>query len=172
MCPFIKKIIMIRTAFYPGSFDPVTLGHVDIIRRGAQLVDRLVIGVGTHHGKKSIFSTDDRTDMLQRVCAPLRESCGCEIEVVTYDNLTIDAVKTHEASIILRGLRNGSDFDYENQLAGMNKELAPKVETVFLTSSPKCRHITATLVRQIASMGGDVSSFVPPSLVKEITDKF
>lgn len=162
---------MIRTAFYPGSFDPVTLGHLDIITRGAKLVDRLIIGVGTHPGKVSTFSDTERVEMLEAVCTGLIEKCQCDIEVETYNNLTIDAVNDVKATIILRGLRNGSDFDYENQLAGMNKELAPDIETVFLTSSPKYRHINATLVRQIASMGGDISAFVPASLLEVIKQK-
>ncbi len=163
---------MTRTAFYPGSFDPLTLGHVDIISRGAYLVDHLVIGVGTHPGKTPVFSAKERVDMLRRVCVHFSEKSGTAITIVPYDNLTVDAAKAHDATVILRGLRNNSDFDYENQLAGMNRELAKEIETLFLASSPKCRHITATLVRQIAAMGGDISAFVPRSLFDEITHKF
>ena len=163
---------MTKTAFYPGSFDPLTLGHLDIISRGLSLVDSLVIGVGTHPGKKTAFSAEQRVKMLEKVCNSLSDKSGATIKVVTYDKLTVDAAKSCGATLILRGLRNGSDLDYEGQLAGMNKELANDVETVFLLSSAKSRHITATLVRQIASMGGDVSSFVPQALVKEITENF
>ncbi len=162
---------MTITAFYPGSFDPVTLGHFDIIKRGALLFDRLVIGVGAHPGKQSAFSIKQRVDMLQRSCAELNKS-STDIEVVTYNSLTTEAVHKCGASVILRGLRNNSDFDYEEQLASMNKVLADEIETVFLASSSDSRHISATLVRQIASMGGDVSPFVPQLLVKEITEHF
>ncbi len=163
---------MTKTAFYPGSFDPPTLGHLDIISRGVHLVDHLIIGVGAHPGKNSVFSAAERVNMLERACSNLGDKSGTKISVMTYDKLSVDAVRSSGATIILRGLRNGTDLDYEGQLAGMNRELANDVETVFLLSSAKSRHITATLVRQIASMGGDVSSFVPQALVTEITEKF
>ena len=163
---------MATIAFYPGSFDPVTLGHYDIIRRGAALFDRLVIGVGTHPGKQPSFSGRQRVDMIERCCADLNTRADVNISVVTYNTLTTQAVHKCGASVILRGLRNSSDFAYEDQMAGTNKVLANSIETVFLASSSEVRHISATLVRQIASMGGDVSPFVPQRVVKEITRHF
>lgn len=154
------------TAFYPGSFDPLTLGHLDIIRRAGKLVDKLVIGVGVHHGKKPKYSDDERVGMLTHECLRLAKSCACQFDIVTFENLAVDAAREHGATMIIRGLRDASDFDYEMQMAGMNAGLAGDIETVFLASSPEVRHIAASLVRQIVNMGGDVSPFVPESVVR------
>ena len=162
---------MTNTAFYPGSFDPVTNGHMDIIVRAGGLVDRLVIGVGVHHGKTPFFSSDLRVDMLENVCQSIGKSVDCKFDVVTFDNLVVDAARSYGAAMIIRGLRDSGDFDYEMQMAGMNAGLAADIETVFLASSPKVRHIAASLVRQIALMGGDVSSFVPPHVLAELKKK-
>ena len=151
-----------RVGLYCGSFDPVTYGHVDIVRRAAHLVDRLVIAIGTHHDKHPLFSAAERVKLTSQVLDPVAEEVGLKLEVTTYDNLTVDAAKDASATIVIRGLRDAGDFDYEMQMAGMNQALAPEIETVFLASSPNSRHIAASLVRQIAAMGGDVSSFVPP----------
>jgi len=155
-------------AFYPGSFDPLTFGHVDIIRRASKLADSLIIGVGMHHGKKPLFSADQRVTMLKQQCAEFAKDGGCEVKIVTFENLAVDAAREAGAGIIIRGLRDSGDFDYEMQMAGMNAGLAEDIETVFLASSPKVRHIAASLVRQIAAMGGDVSPFVPEHVAREM----
>jgi pantetheine-phosphate adenylyltransferase len=156
---------MTKIAFYPGSFDPLTYGHLDIIVRAARIAKRLVIGVGAHHGKKPLFSVDERLQMLASERSELTKHGISNIEIVSFDNLAVDAARTHGAGVIIRGLRDAGDFDYEMQMAGMNSGLAGDIETVFLASSPKVRHIAASLVRQIAAMGGDVSPFVPICVV-------
>ena len=161
-----------RVGLYCGSFDPVTYGHVDIVRRATRLVDRLVIAIGTHHDKHPLFSAAERVKLTSQVLDPVAEEAGLKLEVTTYDNLTVDAAKDAGATIVIRGLRDAGDFDYEMQMAGMNQALAPEIETVFLASSPNSRHIAASLVRQIAAMGGDVSSFVPPVVAAALKKKF
>lgn len=161
-----------RVGLYPGSFDPVTYGHIDIVRRAAHLVDKLVIAVGTHHDKHPLFSAEERVKLTKAVLGPIAQSIGLALEVTTYDNLTVDAAKDAKATVVIRGLRDAGDFDYEMQMAGMNQALAPEIETVFLASSPEARHIAASLVRQIAAMGGDVSSFVPPPVAAALKKKF
>ena len=161
---------MTRSGFYSGSFDPVTLGHADVIARALHLVDRLVIGIGVHPGKAPLFPVDERVAMLKSETSPLLTP-GRSIEVVTFAGLTVDAARTAGAVAIFRGLRDGTDFDYEMQMCGMNGAMAPDVDTVFLPASPHVRHITATLVRQIAMMGGDVSSFVSPGVAAQLRSK-
>ena len=161
---------MTRIGFYSGSFDPVTLGHADVIGNCLRLVDRLVIGIGVHPGKAPMFSVDERKAMLAAETRPLLAP-GTSVEVVTFAGLTIDAARAAGASAIFRGLRDGTDLDYEMQMAGMNGAMAPDIGTVFLPASPGVRHITATLVRQIAAMGGDVSSFVSPAVARQLKDK-
>ena len=161
-----------RVGLYPGSFDPVTFGHVDIVRRAAHLVDRLVIAVGTHHDKHPLFTAEERVKLTEEVLAPVAKEAGLKLEVTTYDNLTVEAAKRAGASVVIRGLRDAGDFDYEMQMAGMNQALAPEIETVFLASSPNSRYIAASLVRQIAAMGGDVSSFVPKRVTAALNKKF
>jgi len=161
-----------RVGLYPGSFDPVTLGHVDIVRRAAHLVDRLVIAVGTHHDKHPLFSAEERVALAREVLEPVAKELGMALSVTTYDSLTVEAAKTAKAAVVIRGLRDAGDFDYEMQMAGMNAALAPEIETVFLASTPGTRHIAASLVRQIAAMGGDVSSFVPPIVGAALKQKF
>lgn len=163
---------MARTGFYTGSFDPLTLGHMDIIARAAKLVDTLVIALGVHHGKKPLFSVEDRVAMIETEAAPMAKKLGMEIRIQTFDRLAVDAARDAGASVIVRGLRDSGDFDYEAQMAGMNGEMAPDIETVFLVSSPPVRHITSTLVRQIASMGGDASTFVPESVAVQLAERF
>ncbi len=159
-----------RTGFYSGSFDPVTLGHADVIARALQLVDKLVIGIGVHPGKAPMFTVDERIDMLKRETAPLLAN-GSTVEVVTFAGLTVDAARDAGASVIFRGLRDATDFDYEMQMCGMNGAMAPAIGTVFLPASPGVRHITATLVRQIAQMGGDVTKFVSADVAKRLAAK-
>jgi pantetheine-phosphate adenylyltransferase len=163
---------MPRVALYAGSFDPVTNGHVDVIRQAARLADRLVIGVGIHPGKAPLFPFEERLAMLADVCAPIVKAAGCEMATVTFEDLVVALARREGASILIRGLRDGTDFDYEMQMAGMNGAMAPEVQTVFLPASPMVRPITATLVRQIAGMGGDVSAFVPASVAARLKAKF
>jgi pantetheine-phosphate adenylyltransferase len=163
---------MAHTGFYPGSFDPLTLGHMDIITRTARFVDKLVISVGVHHGKKPLFTIEDRVDMLKAETVSVAKKAGIKIEVRTFDNLSVDAARDAGANVIIRGLRDVSDFDYEIQMAGMNGQMAPDIETVFLAASPEVRHIASSLVRQIASMGGDASSFVPGTVAARLAERF
>lgn len=162
---------MALTGIYPGSFDPVTNGHVDIIRRAAAILDRLVVTVGVHHGKKPLFSDAERVAMLEEQVAPIAKASGTEITVQTFDKLTVDAARSIDASVIIRGLRDSGDFDYEMQMAGMNGEMAPDVETVFLSASPDVRHIAGSLVRQIAAMGGNTAPFVPEPVSRALKQK-
>ena len=163
---------MAHTGFYPGSFDPLTLGHIDIITRAAKLVDRLVIAVGVHHGKKPLFTIEDRVVMLKDQVKMVEKKTGIKIEVQTFDNLSVDAARDADADVIIRGLRDSGDFDYEIQMSGMNAQMAPDIETVFLAASPHVRHIASSLVRQIASMGGDASSFVPQAVGDRLAARF
>ena len=163
---------MPRIAFYPGSFDPITDGHLDVVRHSVSLCDRLVVAIGVHPGKKPLFSTEERLKMLDDVCGPVAAQAGCVLDAVTYDDLAVTAARKHGATIMIRGLRDGTDLDYEMQLAGMNGTMAPDVQTVFLPASPAVRPITGTLVRQIAGMGGDVSAFVPPLVAAQLKAKF
>src|SRR5262245_10614873 len=163
---------MPRTALFPGSFDPVTNGHLDIVRQAARLAERLVLAIGTHPGKTPLFTADDRLAMLNETCAPLARAAGCELRCITFADLVVATAKRESATILIRGLRSATDFDYEMEMAGMNGAMAPDLQTVFLPASPAVRPITATLVRQIASMGGDVSSFVPPPVVARLKSKF
>lgn len=163
---------MIRSAFYAGSFDPVTNGHVDVVRNACRFLDRLVIAIGTHPGKEPLFSTGERADMLREVCEPLAATAGCALEIVTFDDLTVTAARRAGATLLVRGLRDGTDLDYEMQIAGMNAGMAPDLQTIFLPASPAVRPISATLVRQVAGMGGDVSAFVPPPVAEKLARKF
>ncbi len=163
---------MTRTALYTGTFDPVTKGHLDVIRHACRLVDRLVIAIGVHSAKAPIFTAEDRAAMLREVCGPLAEAEGTALEVVTFDDLAVDAAKRYGATIFVRGLRDGTDLDYEMQMAAMNEAMAPDLQTVFFPSSPMVRPITATLVRQIAAMGGDVSGFVPHMVADRLRQTF
>jgi pantetheine-phosphate adenylyltransferase len=162
---------MTRIGFTSGSFDPVTNGHIDVIARAARMVDRLVIGVGVHPGKMPLFSAAEKIEMLKAETAAIARQAGCSIDIVTFDNLTVDAAKAAGATLIFRGLRDGTDFDYEMHMAGMNAAMAPGIDTVFVPASPGVRHITGTLVRQIALMGGDVSQFVSAAVAKRLKAK-
>jgi pantetheine-phosphate adenylyltransferase len=163
---------MPRIALYPGSFDPVTNGHLDVVRHAVTLCDKLIAAVGVHSGKKPLFSTDERLKMTRDVFGPVAAKAGCAFDCVTYDNLTVTAAQQNGATIMIRGLRDGTDLDYEMQLAGMNETMAPDVHTVFIPASAHVRPITATLVRQIAGMGGDVSAFVPAGIDAALRAKF
>ncbi len=159
---------MSRIGFYSGSFDPITNGHIDIIQRALRLVDELVIGIGVHHGKVPMFTAEERIAMLEAETRALTRKHGGTVRVVTFSGLVVDAAQEHGAQVIIRGLRDGTDFDYEMQMAGMNGAMASGVETVFLGASPQTRHIAATLVRQIAAMGGNVSPFVSPAVARKL----
>src|SRR5262244_3666001 len=163
---------MPRTALFPGSFDPVTNGHVDVVRQAVRLADRLLLAIGTHPGKQPLFSVEERLAMLQETCAPIARAAGCELKCITFGDLVVTAAKRAGASLLIRGLRSGADFEYEMEMAGMNETMAPDVQTVFVPASPAVRPITATLVRQIASMGGDVSQFVPAAVAARLKAKF
>jgi pantetheine-phosphate adenylyltransferase len=163
---------MPRIALYPGSFDPVTNGHLDVVQSAVSLCDRLIVAIGVHPGKKPLFSTEERLDMVRAVFGPIAAKAGCDFECTTYDNLTVTAAQQAGATIMIRGLRDGTDLDYEMQLAGMNTAMAPEVQTVFVPASVPVRPITATLVRQIAQMGGDFSAFVPSSVAAQLKAKF
>jgi pantetheine-phosphate adenylyltransferase len=163
---------MAKIALYAGSFDPVTNGHIDVVRQAAGLADRLVLAVGVHPGKAPLFPPADRLAMLEQICGPIARKAGCRLACITFSGLVVAAAKAEGATILIRGLRDGTDFDYEMQMAGMNSEMAPKLQTVFLPASPAVRPITATLVRQIAGMGGDVSAFVPAPIVARLKKKF
>lgn len=163
---------MPRIALYAGSFDPVTNGHLDVVRQASRLADRLVLAIGVHPGKTPLFSSEDRAAMLQETCAPVAKEAGCDISCVTFADLVVTAARRAGATLLIRGLRDGTDLDYEMQMAGMNAAMAPDIQTVFLPASPTVRPITATLVRQIAAMGGDVSHFVPASVAARLKQKF
>ncbi|MFG1422199.1 pantetheine-phosphate adenylyltransferase [Roseixanthobacter liquoris] len=161
-----------RAAIYAGSFDPPTNGHLDVVRSACRLADRLVLAVGIHPGKTPLFAPAERLDMLREVCGPVAAEEGAVLDVVTFDKLVVTVAQETGAGLLIRGLRDGTDLDYEMQMAGMNGTLAPDIQTVFLPASPRVRPITATLVRQIASMGGDVSAFVPPVVLARLRAKF
>jgi len=150
-----------RIAFYPGSFDPMTNGHIHVLEQSLALCDQLVVGIGVHPGKTPMFSFEKRAGMIAEVVAAEFPQRVSDVSVVSFQNLVVDAAKDAGASVLVRGLRDGTDLDYEMQMAGMNRAMAPDITTVFAPAYPESRHITATLVRQIAKMGGDVTPFVP-----------
>jgi pantetheine-phosphate adenylyltransferase len=155
-----------RTAIYSGTFDPVTLGHLDVIARAAALFDRLVVAVAVAHHKKTLFSLAERITLLQ---ASLPEPSA--IEIVSFDGLVVDCCRQVGASAIVRGIRNGTDMDYESQMAQMNRKLAPSVETVFMLPSPTVQCISSTLVREISTLGGDVTQLVSPAVLRALQAK-
>ena len=163
---------MPRTALFAGSFDPITLGHLDVVRGAVRMADRLVLAVGVHPGKTPLFSADERLAMLEEICAPVARAAGCEFACVTFADLVVTAARRAAATILVRGVRDATDFDYEMQMAGMNASMAPDIQTVFLPAASAVRPITATLVRQIAGMGGDVSAFVPAPVAARLKKKF
>lgn len=156
-----------RRALYPGSFDPLTNGHLDILRQSLALFDEVVVAIGIHPGKAGLFTFEERVALIER-CA---QGQGA-IRVAAFDGLVIEAARREGAVALVRGLRDGTDLDYEMQMAGMNGAMAPDITTLFLPAGPAARPITATLVRQIAKMGGDVSSFVPEPVSAALKRKF
>src|SRR5271165_6369904 len=163
---------MIRTGFFSGSFDPMTNGHLDVIDHASALCDRLVVGVGSNPNKVGLFTVAERLALIREAAAPVLKGTGCALEVTSFSGLAIEAARAAGATLIFRGLRDSTDFNYEMQMAGMNGAMAPELKTVFLPASSPVRPITATLVRQIASMGGDPSPFVPPKVLKALKAKF
>jgi pantetheine-phosphate adenylyltransferase len=163
---------MPRIALFAGSFDPITLGHLDVVRHAVRLVDRLVLAVGLHPGKTPLFAADERLAMLQEICGPVAKQAGCELACTTFAGLVVGAARQAGATVLIRGVRDSTDFDYEMQMAGMNAAMAPDVQTVLLPASTAVRPISATLVRQIASMGGDISGFVPAQVAARLKQKF
>lgn len=158
-----------RTALFAGSFDPPTNGHLDVLRQALGIADRVVAAIGVHPGKAPAFSFDERVAMIgEAAAAAFGPAEAARVSVVAFDGLVVEAARAHGAGVIVRGVRDGTDLDYEMQMAGMNGVMAPDVQTVFLPAAPPVRHITATLVRQIAAMGGDVSPFVPPAVLSRI----
>ena len=162
---------MSRTALYPGSFDPMTNGHMDVLAGALDLADAVIVAIGVHPSKKPMFELDERRAMIVEAAAAIPGSSG-RVTIETFDGLVVEAARALGAGILVRGLRDAADFDYEMQMAGMNGAMAPALRTVFLPASPRARHITATLVRQIAAMGGDVSPFVPEPVAARVARKF
>ena len=159
-----------RTALYPGTFDPMTLGHLDIIKRASHLCDKLVVAVAINRGKNPLFGLDERVEMVENAVAPLRKDI--EVEVRPFEGLLIHFVESVGATTIVRGLRAVSDFEYEFQMAGMNDRLNPDIETVFLMADPQFQTIASRLVKEIARLGGDVSQFVTPEVEHRLKDKY
>ncbi len=157
--------------FYPGSFDPVTNGHLDVVERACRLVDHLVIAVGTHHSKAPLFPHEQRLELLRRCVEPIGKRTDTVFTVTEFGGLMVTAAREAGARLVIRGLRDTTDYNYEMQMVGMNAQMAPDIQTVFLPSSPHVRHISASLVRQIAELGGDISAFVPQIVFKALKQK-
>lgn len=160
------------SAFYPGSFDPMTNGHLDVLVQGLNVAERVIVGIGVHPGKVPLFSFEERAAMIRTSLTEALPGRTDSLDVISFDGLVINAARAYNARLLIRGLRDGTDFDYEMQMAGMNAEMAPDIQTVFLPASVASRPITATLVRQIAKMGGDVSSFVPACVAGALSSRF
>jgi len=154
------------TAVYPGTFDPMTLGHEDLMRRASRLFERLIVAVAEGHHKRTMFSVAERLEMAQELSARYPN-----VEVMSYGGLLRDFVVSHGGKVVVRGLRAVSDFEYEFQMAGMNRQLMPEVETLFLTPSDQYQFVSGTFVREIASLGGDVSKFVAPSVLRRLQER-
>lgn len=161
-----------RIAIYAGSFDPLTNGHLDVLKASLAVADTVFAAIGVQPSKKPLFSFDERVELIEKSAATEFGADSHRIKVVAFDGLVIDAARKNGASIMIRGLRDGTDLDYEMQMAGMNETMAPELQTVFLPASPSVRTITATLVRQIASMGGDIRPFVPEVVASALAAKF
>jgi len=161
-----------RIAIYAGSFDPLTNGHLDVLKAALHVADTIYAAIGIQPSKKPLFSFDERVELIEKASAVELGADARRIKVVSFSGLVIDAARRHGASIMIRGLRDGTDLDYEMQMAGMNETMAPELQTVFLPASPSVRTITATLVRQIASMGGNIRPFVPEVVAGALADKF
>lgn len=161
-----------RVAIYAGSFDPLTNGHLDVLKGALAVADEIIVAIGIQHGKTPLFDFDERVALIEEVAkSELGAAEGC-VRIISFSGLLIDAARANGATIMIRGLRDGTDLDYEMQMAGMNETMAPELQTVFIPASPSVRTITATLVRQIAAMGGDIRPFVPAAVAKALAAKF
>lgn len=156
------------TGFYPGTFDPVTNGHLDVIERACRIVDVLFVGIGVNSQKEPLLSDELRLSLLEETCTPIATRTDTEIHFVDFEGLMVSAARKLGATVIIRGLRDTTDYNYEMQMVGMNSQMAPDLQTVFVPATPNVRHISATLVRQVALMGGDVSAFVPAVVLKAL----
>jgi pantetheine-phosphate adenylyltransferase len=161
----------LRVGLYPGTFDPATNGHLDVIARAARLLDKLVVGVAINTGKGPLFTIEERVELVKAEIERIATQNGMVIEVRTFDTLLIDFARKVGASMIVRGLRAVSDFDYEFQMAGMNYRMAQDIETVFLMASERHQFIASRLVKEVAMLGGDISSFVPPLTLKRVLER-
>lgn len=160
-----------RIGIYPGTFDPITNGHLDIVSRAAKVVDRLIVAVAVNAGKGPLFSLDERVELVREEVAELSRLNGVNIDVRPFDNLLVDFARSCGARLIVRGLRAVSDFEYEFQMAGMNARLQPEIETLFLMASERCQFISSRFVKEIGRLGGDISSFVSPRVRARLEDK-
>lgn len=163
---------MNRIGVYPGTFDPITVGHLDIIRRAMSVVDKLIIGVALDTGKSPIFNLEKRSEMVRTSIDVELDGDASRIEVVPFSGLLVNFARQYEARLIIRGLRAVSDFEYEFQMACMNSRLAPEIETVFLTASDSKHYVSSRFVKQIARLGGDVSAFVTPNVARDLAQHF
>lgn len=159
---------MTRIGLYPGTFDPMTNGHLDVIRRALTLVDHLVVAIGVNATKTPLLTLEERFALIEAEAAPLAKAVGAKVSTTSFSGLVVNAADDAGASVIIRGLRGAVDFEYETQMVGMNRVMNPRVETVFLAASPETQFISSTLVRQIASMGGDILPFVPKSVAGKV----
>jgi pantetheine-phosphate adenylyltransferase len=164
----LKKL---RVGLYPGTFDPVTNGHLDVIARAARLLDKLVVGVAMSAGKGPLLTLEERVELVQAEIARIATQNGMVIEVLPYDTLLVEFARKIGATMIVRGLRAVTDFDYEFQMAGMNYRMAPDIETVFLMASETHQFIASRLVKEVAMLGGDISSFVPPLTLQRVLQR-
>ncbi len=161
-----------RIAFYAGSFDPLTNGHLDVLKGALAIADEIILGIGVQASKQPLFSFDERVALIEEWAAQEEDVDADRLRIVAFKGLLVDAARLHGASILIRGLRDGTDLDYEMQMAGMNETMAPELQTIFLPASPSVRTITATLVRQIAAMGGNIRPFVPANVAEALENKF
>ena len=159
-----------RVGLYPGSFDPITVGHIDIIERAFTIVDHLVIAIGKNATKTPLFELDQRIAMIEEELGPMAAARDVRLEVISFDTLLVDVARQYKANLIIRGLRSAGDFEYEAQMTAMNRAMAPEIETIFLPASPEVGFVSSTLVRQIVGMGGVVEPFVPASVLKKINE--
>lgn len=163
---------MERIGLYPGTFDPITLGHIDIMQRATKLVDRLIIGVAINEAKRPLFSLEERVAIVEREAGRMDNPGGAQIEVRSFDKLLIHFAQEVGAGVLVRGLRAVSDFEYEFQMTAMNEQLSPEIETVFLMADVRHQAVASRLVKEIASFGGDISAFVSPAVERDLKEKF